>query len=117
MSWLPRFLEQERANMLEDLMFRCFHARQDMQADPKEHTDPGCDEPSIDVRLCIDRYESKPGLPEHYDWCFRTGLVDFDQRHSTLCVASSIGLGTEPRDLLNDLLNDLLSEVMDRETV
>lgn len=113
MSWLPRFLEQERANMLEDLTFRCFSARQDMQRDPKEYTDPGCDEPSIDVRLCIDRHEVKPGLPVHYAWCFRTGLSDFDQMHSNWCAASSIGIGTEPRDLLNDLLN----EVMNRETL
>lgn len=75
-----------------------------IKADPKEYIEAGCDEPSIDVRLCVD----------DDGWIFRTGLVDYDPYHSKACAASCVGSETDTDGLLDDLLTDVLDQLHDR---
>jgi len=107
MTQLDRFLEQERAEMFRDLTRIVRNLKGQMKHDLNEYIEAGTDDPSIDIRLCVDRYETKPSLPPYYSWCFRTGLVDFDPSHSTYCAASSVGLETDVETLLTDLVKDL----------
>jgi hypothetical protein len=61
-------------------------------------------ERDIDVRLCIDFDDGSPS------WIMRSGLADYDPRHSELCGASSI----HRKSNLDNVLEDLLTQVTDQ---
>ena len=107
---LEAFIAANRADMLQDLTDIVEDLKATMSADPAEYTDPYADgeTPCIDVRLCVDIAESgkRAGLIGG-EWIFRTGLVDFDPRHSQYCGASSVSPDTDAEDLLEDLLSQL----------
>ncbi len=77
-----------------------------MKASPKDYTEHGCDEPSIDIRLCIDERASGKG----FTWIFRTGDSSYDLAHSYFCGASCITLDTKILDLLTELVDDVLEQ-------
>lgn len=91
--------------MRQDLVDHIKYLQGLMKSDPTEYTEHGCDEPSIDIRLCIELDGS---------WIFRTGDSSFDQRHSPLCGASSVQLDTETKGKELPLLEELLNQVMDQ---
>ena len=99
---LDTFLDSERTDMLSDLTATVEELKTSMKLDPKLFTEAGCDEPSIDVRLCVDL--ERGSAPS---WIIRTGSSDYDQYHSEYCSASCIGLDTDPKELLEELMNDL----------
>lgn len=92
------FMRQDLIDHIKDLQGL-------MKSDPKEYIEHGCDEPSIDIRLCIELDGS---------WIFRTGDSSFDERHSALCGASSVQLDTETKGKKLPLLEKLLDQVMDQ---
>lgn len=96
--------------MLSNLVAIVRELKRDMRSNPKDYIENGCDEPSIDIRLCVDRHEYKPSLPCEYTWLFRVGLVDYDPRHSDYCAASSVQLDTDPDKLLTMMINDLKTQ-------
>lgn len=63
----------------------------------KEH---GCDEPSIDVRLCVYSDGS---------WKIRWGLVDYDPDHAPMCGASSVP-GSNRRFNSRETAKDLIEQ-------
>jgi hypothetical protein len=105
MNKIVSFLEANRADMLQDLKEIVRDLKDTMLDNPEEYTDYGCDEPSIDVRLCIDTDRN-----DCITWIIRTGSSDYDQYHSDFCAASCIGLDTDVKELLNDLINDIMDQ-------
>lgn len=107
---LEAFITENRADMLQALTGIVEDLKDTMSADPAEYTDPYADDatPCIDVRLCVDVADTgkRAGLIGG-NWVFRTGLVDFDPRHSQYCGASSVSPDTDAEDLLEDLLSQL----------
>lgn len=95
-----KFFKPDYKHMLKNLTDIVKDIKHDIELMPDEYTDYGCDEPSVAIRLCVD----------DNDWIFRTGLSDFDQRHSRYCAASSIGLDTNPSELLEDLIDQILDQ-------
>lgn len=114
---LNQFIKENRSDMLENLTDIVSDLKSQIEVNPEEYTEYGTDEPSIDIRLCIDLTKSDPNAPltpffTNYSgrdgtWIFRTGLVDYDQRHSLYSAASSVQLDTNPEVLLNDLINQI----------
>jgi hypothetical protein len=100
---LDQFITEERLGMYQDLQTIIIDLTHEMRTDPKLYTEHGCDEPSIDIRLCIDAHN------DSFTWCFRTGDSSYDQRHTTYCAASSIQLDTGTDELLNQLIGDIES--------
>jgi hypothetical protein len=100
MNNLKKFVDTNRADMLADLRGIIERSKMEMRAYPKDYIEPGCENPSIDIRLCID-------LENHYGWIFRLGSSDYDPYHSEYCGGSSIQLDTVAEDLLGDLLSQL----------
>lgn len=98
---LEQFLKENQSDLLTNLTEIVADLKATMASDPKEYTEYGSDDPSIDVRLCIDLGDG------HYGWIFRTGLSDYDPYHSEYCAAASIGLDTNPEKLLAELINQL----------
>lgn len=101
---LEAFIEANSDDMCVILADTVAELQATMAGDPDEYTDTysGDDAgPSIDVRLCIDLTRNGG------TWIFRTGLVDFDPRHSQYCAASSVGLDTDPEELLAELISQL----------
>ena len=81
------------------------------QIDPADHSDPNdIDSPAlIDVRLCIDFDNNEP------NWIIRFGLSDYDQRHSELCGAESLGI--TKRDIeraLESMIDQCLDQMSER---
>ena len=100
---LDQFIESEKCYMFNNLRDIVSDLIDTMRQNPSEYTERGCDDPSIDIRLCIDvDNDDEPST-----WIFRTGLSDYDQSHSRYCSASSIGIDTDVNDLLNDLIGQL----------
>lgn len=99
---LDSFIEANRSDMLTDLTDIVNDLKATMQGDPEEYTDWGSEEPSIDIRLCID--STRRG---EMTWIIRTGSSDYDQYHSDYCAALSVGLDTKSEELLTDLINQL----------
>lgn len=99
----PKFINAERENMKRALDWIVKDLQRTIKAEPIEHTEYGCDEPTIDVRLCLD--------PN--GWIFRTGLVDYDPYHSEICAASCVGLETTTEELLEELLDQALDQIHD----
>ncbi len=73
---------------------------------------PDDDEPSIDVRLCIDFQDD--GTP---DWIIRSGDSSYDQRHSALCGASIVSLDTEFNDEADETLENLIDQCLEQMTM
>ncbi len=114
---LEQFIKDEQSHMLRDLEQIIEDCKATMQFNPKEYTEHGCDEPTIDIRLCIDPISTNSNpfsltseLIDTFDWIFRTGSVDYDQRHSRYCAASCIGLDTKPMDLLTELVDQVFEQ-------
>lgn len=72
-----------------------------LQRNPKDFIDGDHEEPSIDVRLCIDLDTAQPR------YTIRRGLVSYDSYHSEFCAASYVTLDTDAVELLNELINQL----------
>lgn len=102
MKKLEKFLEEQKPFMLKDISQIVQSAKARMEIDPNEYTENGCDEPTIDVRLCIDLERG-----DEPTWIIRVGLVDYDPYHSDFCSASCIGLNTNVSELLEELINGL----------
>ena len=103
---LGSFILESREQMLEHMKWIVADLQRAMLNNTEEYTEPGCDEPSIDVRLCIDRYERNEG----WRFIFRTGLSDYDPYHSYLCAGSCVTLDTDPDELLEELLDDVFEQ-------
>ncbi len=104
-SDLDTFIVDNEKDMLANLESIVNELQTEIRANPSWYLEPGCDEPTIDVRLCID-------LTERYGvttptWVIRVGLVDYDQYHSEYCAASCVGLETDVSKLLSELINQL----------
>lgn len=95
-----RFFRPDYTIMLATITELIDDAVATMQAAPLEYTEHGADEPTIDIRLCVD----------NDGWIFRTGDASFDQRHSRYCSASCIGLNTQAGELLEQLIDDVLDQ-------
>jgi hypothetical protein len=104
MNKLELFIKENREDMLTDLTDIVKDLKEAMQSDPEEYTDYGCEDPSIDVRLCIDLDRSKDS------WIIRTGSSDYDQYHSDFCAASCIGLDTDAKKLLQELIDSVIED-------
>lgn len=102
---LAEFIKDNRADMLAELTKVVGSLKASMELDPIAFREPfdAEDQPHADVRLCIDINHCSFGGT----WIIRTGLVDYDQFHSEYCAAGSIGLDTDPADLLEDLISQL----------
>lgn len=97
-----KFIDQNKAAMLQSLESVVKDLKATIKSDPEEFTDYGCDDPSIDVRLCIDL---TPG--QRLGYIFRTGLVDYDPYHSEYCASSCVTLDTNAAKLLDELINQI----------
>ncbi len=104
---LSLFLKAEFEDIVTDLTATVENLKSFVRINPEEFTEAGSDEPSIDVRLCVDEYD---GLNRSFTWIIRTGDASFDQKHSPYCAASLIGLDTEPRALAQELIDDIAEQ-------
>lgn len=100
---IDQFIKDNRADILTELTRLVTRLKADIEADPMEYVDYGADNPSIDVRLCVDLADSN----RCYGWIVRTGLVDYDPYFSEYCSAGSVGLDTDPAKLMAELLEGL----------
>lgn len=100
---LDAFIKANSQDMFEALSAIVVDLQATLMGDPAEYTEHGCDEPSIDIRLCIDIYHCREGG----SWTFRTGDSSYDQRHSEYCAASSVTPDTGAAKLLADLIEQL----------
>lgn len=100
---LEQFLNENSADILADLNAVCINLKATIESDPAAYTEHGTEEPSIDVRLCIDINHSRAGAT----WAIRTGSSDYDQRHSEYCAALSVKMATDAAELLTDLISQL----------
>lgn len=105
MSNLDKFIEENKADMIQDLTSVVENLKSWMRTDAQAFTEFGSEEPSTDIRLCIDLEGFSPYRSE--SWIFRTGPSDYDPVHSQYCSASSIGLDTDAKDLLAELIGGL----------
>ncbi len=101
------FFINESENILEELEMIVDSCQGAMRINPEEYTEPGCDGPSVDIRLCVDWNKNY----DRFEWIIRTGLVDYDPRHSDYCAAGSITLDTAPKELLEELVEDLKDQM------
>lgn len=118
---LQEFINTEREYMLRNLTLIVRGLQASMRLDPDEYTEHNDDEPSVDIRLCIDM-----NIPDHEStangcteecracqgeadpsWIFRTGDVSFDPAHSEFCAASCVSLATKPEKLLAELIGQI----------
>lgn len=72
----------------------------DLKRDVEDILESDREEPSIDVRLCIDSD----------GWIIRTGDSSFDPYHSAVCAASCVTADTESEELLEDLIQQALDQ-------
>jgi hypothetical protein len=107
---LDQFLNDNKADMLTDLTDIVSELKRQIKDNPDWYIEHGTDAPSIDIRLCVDLADAQHGYGNDnvgFTWLFRTGLVDYDQRHSMFCAASCVTLDTDVTDLLNELINQI----------
>lgn len=104
---IKAFFINESENILSDLENIVASAQAAMLVQPEEYTEPGCDGPSVDIRLCVDWDVHH----EKFYWILRTGDSSFDPRHSDYCAAGSITLDTAPKELLEELVEDLKDQM------
>lgn len=108
LSPLEAFIKSQERYMRRDINQIVKTCIGDIKRDPKAYTERGTDDPSIDIRLCID-LEPKPS-----SWIFRVGLSDYDPRHSEYCGGSCIGIDTKGEDLLLELVDQVLEQEASR---
>lgn len=96
-----QFITNEKKYMTMVLTTLCKEIGKDIENNIGDYLDQDCQEPSIDVRLCIDIDVKTPS------WIFRTGCSDYDPVHSEYCAASCIGIDENAIELLEELLNQL----------
>jgi hypothetical protein len=101
---LDQFLHVNKPDILRDLKRIIRDCKPDLKANPELYIENGCDEPSIDVRLCVD-----PEPDETFSWILRVGSPDYDQRHSVYCSAGSIGILTKAESLFEQLVREIES--------
>lgn len=89
MNKLDAFIDKERSNMLVELHQIVTDLKKELAADPLPYKENDDDDPSIDIRLCIDLSDFGGS------WIFRTGHVQFDQYHSQYCGASAVTLAVD----------------------
>ena len=99
---LVQFIKDNKNDMLQELNNIIREYKKDLINNPNEYTELGCDEPTIDIRLCID-LESHGGP----NWIFRIGLVDYDTYFSEYCAENCITLNSDASGLFSDLVNQL----------
>lgn len=100
---LMQVIRDNRNGMLRAMRFTVSDLQATLERNPEEYTEPGTDEPAIDIRLCID-----PGR-----YIIRTGLSDYDLYHSRICAASCVTLETEAEELLNELIEEAENQICD----
>jgi len=100
---LDDFIRTTRPEMLEGLTSICAELKGWLRTHPEDHTERGCDTPSINVRLCVD-VDYRTG---EFSWAFRTGDASFDQRHSRWCGASNVEHDTVITKLLTTLTDQI----------
>ncbi len=106
---IDQFIESKRSEMLRYLKILVRDCKGDIRRNGKAlYMVDGMDEPSIDVRLCID-HRNYNGAVDGWTWIYRTGSVDYDPVHSDFCGASAIGLTSTAEGILQDLLNGIES--------
>lgn len=101
------FFINESENILEELELTVDACQGAMRINPEEYTEPGCDGPSVDIRLYVDWDVAR----EKFHWILRTGLVDYDPMHSDYCAAGSITLDTAPKELFKELVDDIKDQM------
>jgi hypothetical protein len=100
---LDSFLNSEQSHMLANLEAIVKELQKDLKLSPD-------DEPTIDIRLCVDKpneLSDRCYPPNDWTWLFRVGLSDYDPYHSDYCSASCVGLNTSPNELLEEMINGL----------
>jgi hypothetical protein len=105
MDSLDQFINDNKNDMLADLTNIVKDLKHTLRLSPDDYLESNYDDPSIDIRLCIDITE-RFGISTP-TWGFRTGISDFDPYHSEYCAASCVTLDTDPSKLLNKLINQL----------
>ncbi len=107
---LEQFLTDNRSDMLSELT-HIVRELKPVLIDLNNNVPPDSNnEEMIDVRLCIDRADTRHGYGDSnigFTWIVRTGDASYDQRHSEYCGASLVGLDTDPAELLTDLINQI----------
>jgi hypothetical protein len=98
-----KFINENRNDMYLDLCDIVTDLKQSIALNQTDFTE-NKEESSIDIRLCIDLDRNR----STGSYIFRTGLSDYDQRHSRYCAASSVNLDTHVDDLLNTLTDQIL---------
>ncbi len=106
LSPLEAFIKQEQVHIKRNLSIYMREFKPRLRKDPDCYRESRDDEPTIDIRLCID---ASPG-PDSFEWIFRTGDSSYDQRHSRYCGAGCIGIGTKVDDLLLELIDQVLEQ-------
>lgn len=102
MNNLDKFIKEEKHHMLRYLNELIPNLKSSIDAQPEEFKESEDDEPSIDIRLCIDLNDDGTG-----SWIFRTGDSSYDQQHSQYCSTTSIGIDSNAAELLDYLIQDL----------
>jgi hypothetical protein len=102
MDTLQAFIDGEYQYLMYDITVIVKDLKDQIRDNPDWYIESGTDEPWIDIRLCVD-LNSHDGA----NWVFRTGDPSYDQRHSQFCSSGSIGLDTDPKDLLDELISQL----------
>lgn len=107
---LEQFLAKERKWMLLALKSLVRDCKRSIRQDRVSYIENDGDEPSIDIRLCIDKpkgLSDRIHPPANWTWVFNTGDASYDQYHSDYCAASTIGLDDNAEELLEELIGDL----------
>ncbi len=107
---LNAFLAVARPEILRHLKSLVRHMIQEIKANPDLYIGDGDEEPSIDVRLCVDKpkeLSSRVHPPSHWTWVVHTGSSDYDTYHSDYCAGSSVGIDTDAEELVSELIGDL----------
>lgn len=107
MNSLDQFLKDNKSDMLENLTLIVAELKRGLSVIPSDYLEHGCDEPTIDIRLCIDPNE-RNGYG--FDWLFRVGSSDYDPYHSRYCAGSCVGIDTSTSELLDELNEDILEQ-------
>lgn len=100
----PSNILKLRERIRESLRWVISDVKRDLERNPEDHTEPGADAPSMDVRLCIDGER----------FTVRTGSVDFDPYHSEICAASCIDLETDLEELTDELISAAVDQAAER---
>lgn len=95
----PSFINKQKDLMLRSLQWVVKDLKRYLKDNPDYYVEIG-EDPSIDVRLCIDEGS----------WIFRTGSSCHDPYHSLICCASSVQEDTDTEELLEELLKQAFEQ-------